>query len=50
MQDLVVLKFRWADDSDVLTQLRTRVFVEEQNVSAAVEMDGRDAIANTSRR
>ena len=43
MQDLVVLKSRWADDSDALIQLRTRVFVEEQNVSAAVEMDGRDA-------
>ncbi len=37
------LKSRWADDSDALIQLRTRVFVEEQNVSAAVEMDGRDA-------
>ncbi len=43
MQDLVVLKSRWVDDSDALIQLRTRVFVEEQNVSATVEMDGRDA-------
>ena len=43
MEDLVVLKSRWTDDSDALIQLRTRVFVEEQNVSAAVEMDGRDA-------
>jgi len=38
----VVLKALWADDSDTLMQLRTRVFVEEQNVSAALEIDGKD--------
>lgn len=39
----VVLKAQWADDSDTLMQLRTRVFVEEQNVSAALEIDGKDS-------
>lgn len=39
----VVLKALWADDSDTLMQLRTRVFVEEQNVSAALEIDGKDS-------
>ena len=38
----VVLKAQWAEDSDTLMQLRTRVFVEEQNVSAALEVDGKD--------
>ena len=39
----VVLKAQWADDSDTLMKLRTRVFVEEQNVSAALEIDGKDS-------
>ena len=38
----VVLKALWADDGDTLMQLRTRVFVEEQKVSAALEIDGKD--------
>jgi predicted GNAT family N-acyltransferase len=38
----VVLKALWADDSDTLMRLRTRVFVEEQKVSAALEIDGKD--------
>jgi len=39
----VVLKALWADDGDTLMQLRTRVFVEEQKVSAALEVDGKDS-------
>ena len=39
----VVLKALWAEDSDTLKQLRTRVFVDEQNVSAALETDGNDS-------
>jgi predicted GNAT family N-acyltransferase len=39
----VVLKALWADDGDTLMQLRTRVFVEEQKVSAALEIDGKDS-------
>jgi predicted GNAT family N-acyltransferase len=42
MQKPVVLNALWADDSDTLMQLRTRVFVEEQKVSAALEIDGKD--------
>ncbi len=39
----VVLKALWADDGDTLMQLRNRVFVEEQKVSAALEVDGKDS-------
>ncbi len=39
----VVLKAVWADDGDTLMQLRNRVFVEEQKVSAALEVDGKDS-------
>jgi predicted GNAT family N-acyltransferase len=39
----VVLTALWADDGDTLMQLRTRVFVEEQKVSAALEIDGKDS-------
>jgi len=39
----VVLEALWADDGDTLMQLRTRVFVEEQKVSAALEIDGKDS-------
>jgi len=40
----VVLKALWADDGDTLMQLRNRVFVEEQKVSAALEIDGKDSV------
>lgn len=43
MDDLIVLTARWAEDSAELSLLRTRVFVEEQNVPPALEIDGRDA-------
>ncbi len=39
----VVLRALWADDGDTLMQLRNRVFVEEQKVSAALEIDGKDS-------
>ncbi len=39
----VVLKALWADDGDTLMQLRNRVFVEEQKVSAALDVDGKDS-------
>jgi predicted GNAT family N-acyltransferase len=39
----VVLNALWADDGDTLMQLRNRVFVEEQKVSAALEVDGKDS-------
>jgi predicted GNAT family N-acyltransferase len=39
----VVLTALWADDGDTLMQLRNRVFVEEQKVSAALEVDGKDS-------
>jgi predicted GNAT family N-acyltransferase len=32
----------WRDASAILTRIRTTVFVEEQNVPADLEMDGRD--------
>ena len=38
----VVLKALWVDDGDTLMRLRNRVFVEEQKVSAALEIDGKD--------
>ena len=43
MGDLKVLTARWAEDSLELSQLRTRVFVEEQKVPPSLEIDGRDA-------
>ena len=42
MDDLVVVTAHWSEDSDELIRLRSRVFVEEQNVPVSLEMDGRD--------
>jgi len=43
MDEIIVLAASWNEDRDELIQLRTRVFVEEQNVPSSLEMDGRDA-------
>ncbi len=33
----------WSEDSEELAKLRTRVFVDEQNVPGSIEIDGLDA-------
>jgi len=42
MIDPVVLDADWSIDQDELMRLRTEVFVIEQNVPPALEVDGRD--------
>ena len=42
MDRIIVLTADWEIDSDELTCLRTRVFVDEQNVPDELERDGRD--------
>ncbi len=43
MSEIKVEAARWSEDSKELTKLRTRVFVEEQNVPSSIEIDGLDA-------
>ncbi len=42
MGKIIALAARWEDDRDELIRLRTKVFVDEQNVPASLESDGRD--------
>ena len=42
MHEFIVQAAQWEKDSNDLIRLRTRVFVEEQNVPASLEADGRD--------
>ena len=43
MEDLIVVAAQWTEDSLELSQLRTRVFVDEQKVPPELEIDGLDA-------
>ena len=43
MGELITLKALWTEDSIELSQLRSRVFVEEQKVPLSLEIDGLDA-------
>jgi predicted GNAT family N-acyltransferase len=43
MSEIKVGTACWSEDSEVLTKLRTRVFVEEQRVPSSIEIDGLDA-------
>jgi len=43
MSEIKVVTAVWSEDSEELTKLRTRVFVEEQKVPGSLEIDGRDA-------
>ena len=38
-----IIKTNWSDHSDEITRIRDLVFIQEQNVSKAIEMDGKDA-------
>ena len=42
MNELVVSKALWSEDSDALVKLRTEVFVDEQQVPSEIEIDGKD--------
>ena len=42
MGELITLKALWTEDSIELSQLRSRVFVEEQKVPLSLEIDGLD--------
>ena len=42
MGGIIALTARWEDDGDELIRLRKTVFVDEQNVPASLESDGRD--------
>lgn len=43
MGELIILTAQWAEDSVGLSQLRNRVFVDEQKVPLSLEIDGLDA-------
>jgi predicted GNAT family N-acyltransferase len=43
MDELIILTAQWAEDSVGLSQLRNRVFVDEQKVPLSLEIDGLDA-------
>lgn len=42
MNELIISKALWSEDSEALAKLRTEVFVNEQQVPAEIEIDGRD--------
>jgi len=42
MTDISILQADWAQDKDQLTNVRTRVFIEEQKVPVDLEIDGLD--------
>ncbi|APV52184.1 GNAT family N-acetyltransferase [Betaproteobacteria bacterium GR16-43] len=43
MADYFVMIVPWSDSGVMLSDVRTRVFVDEQSVPVAIERDGRDA-------
>jgi len=43
MNELIVSKALWSEDSEALVKLRTEVFVDEQQVPSEIEVDGKDA-------
>jgi len=42
MNNLIVETADWAQDKELLSELRRMVFIEEQNVPQSLEVDGRD--------
>ncbi len=42
--EIMVRKALWQDDSKSIIEVRMKVFVEEQNVPAELEQDGRDPV------
>jgi len=41
MNELIVSQALWSEDSEALVNLRTEVFVDEQQLPSEIEVDGK---------